>query len=126
MSTGTEGEAAPLPVLSRFKGCLDKFIKNMTQICTRKNVPAYFVDFTKQLDDFSNEIASSLMALEVKQSQQEGQLAIQKTVIDRLDNERERLKKRVQDLEEEMEDHRQYSRYFMVLTRKTEKARMRK
>ena len=97
-----------LPILSQFKGKIDVFKKNVNQVVSKKNCPAWFGDFCKYLDTFVNEVADTVAELE-------GQLAIQKAVTDGLAEDRKRLQKKIDFLEDELEDQRQYSRRTNLL-----------
>ena len=107
--------AQSLPIVERFKGALELFLGNAKQIVGRKNCPAWFTDFSKHLETFSNETATTLMELEASQEKLQASLAVQKAVTDGLVENRKSLEKRIAVLETDLEDLRQYSRRTNLL-----------
>ena len=103
------------PVLDHFKGSLEVLLNNMKQASTKHKFPNWFQDFFKQFESFANDLTVTVMLLEKNDNKLESQLAIAKAVTDGLVSEMERLEERINDLEAELEDQRQYSRRTNLL-----------
>ena len=114
MSSGDENEDV-LPISGHFKGMLDAFLQEMKQVVSRKNVPAWFNDFSKVLNTFANELSGTVIEMEKKYTHLESALAIQKAVTDGLDTDRKKLNDQIHVLEADLEDQLQYSRQTNIL-----------
>ena len=101
--------------VEHFKSSLGTFLANVKQLSERNKVPTWFNEFYKHLSNFSTDFTATIVALEKHDQLLESQLAIQKTVTDRLDGERKKLDDYVNDLEADVEDLRQYSRRTNLL-----------
>ena len=111
-----------MSVLDHYKESLKTFSTSAEQVCSRKNTPRWFQDFSKLLANFLNDFSSIFMDLEKHIGLVESELSIQKAVTDGLQNERQRLEDMIRDnkdiiyeLEGEVEDLRQYSRRTNLL-----------
>ena len=93
---------------AKLKASIGIFIGNVEQIASRKQCPAWFAEFSKQLETILGVVVTTVTDLESK-------LAIQKAVTDGLSNDRVILNEKISLLEEELEDQRQYTRRTNLL-----------
>ena len=94
---------------------MDTFLGNVKQLSEKNKVPTWFHEFYKHLSNFSTEFTATITALQKQDTLMESQLAVQKTVTNRLDEERKNLESYVGELEADLEDLRQYSRRTNLL-----------
>ena len=94
--------------MANFKEKMERFSTSITELAKQNSIPKWFKPFIDELKTFSKDLQHYFV-------EEEGKLAIQKTVPDQLAEDRRRLLKSINDLEDEIEDQQQYSRRNCLL-----------
>ena len=98
----------PMPITEKFRGSLQQFQAQTKGIAIQKNMPKWFPEYTKAIGDFCTELFGALCDLEKVNKELESGLAVQKSVTEALEKDRNKLKIDVGDLQ-------QYSRRTNIL-----------
>ena len=106
MSTGNT--ATDNVISNRVKANATSFINKCKQLAGNKNTAKWFYDFTKHLETFTNSLVDDICELE-------SVATVSQTVSSNLESTKNTLLKRIESLEEEIEEMQQYSRRTNVL-----------
>ena len=101
--------------MDSFQEKMSKFSKTINDLSNNNSIPKWFKPFVESFKGFSNDVACYFHETEEKLKLLESQLAIQKSVTDNLVEDRSRLNKTIEDLEDELDDQQQYSRRNCLL-----------
>ena len=94
--------------MASFKEKIDRFSTRITELASQNGIPKWFKPFIEEIKIFSKDVHKHFF-------EEKGKLALQKTVTDQLVEDRSRLLKSIEDLEDEIDDQQQYSRRNCLL-----------
>ena len=101
--------------MATYKDKYQYFVATVNQLNSNNSVPKWFKPYIGGITTFTKELILHLETLEKKLAESEAVVAVQKTVSDTLCNDRDRLLKSMQELEDALDEQEQYSRRTCLL-----------
>ena len=89
--------------MASFKEKMERFQASLADLLKGNSIPKWFRPFVDEFQTFSKDLHNYIL-------EEEGKLAVQKTVTEKLCADRDRLLQSVEDLEDELDEQQQYSR----------------
>ena len=100
---------------SKFQEKLTKFTSSLHAMTENQKLPQWFKPFMESFKNFAIDISDTFDEIQKDQAKLEGFLAIQKSVTDALEADRNRIMEELQSVQVALEDQRQYTRRNMLL-----------
>ena len=100
---------------SKFQEKLTKFTSSLNTLTENQKIPQWFKPFMESFKNFAKDVSDTFDELNKNQAKLDGCLAVQKSVTDALDADRNRIMEELHSVQVALEDQRQYTRRNMLL-----------